>query len=411
MRQKIILCTVIIAVFSIIQVLTACGPDQPEKTEDGDAIHENHSNEQGNEHADEEEHVKLSPEALETLNLKTASVELRDLGGEIKTTAVIEPDQTRIAHVSPRIPGRAIDIKALLGDHVQKGRILAELDSIELGQAKADYLKAKANLQVARANYQREDRLYKKQISSEKEYLDAKGEFLRSEADQNTARETLRLLGLTDKEINNLSWSSGEHPPSHFPLLAPFDGTVVEKHIVLGELINPEDKPYVIADLTHLWIQLDIYEKDLEWINIGKDVTVKVDSLPDAQFKGTVTYISDILDESTRTAKARVEVDNLDRKLKPGMFATARISTPSMETKEVISIPGAAIQQIRGKTSVFVAENENIFELRELELGKEYGEYVEVVSGLKTGDIVVTGGGFYLKSVLLKEEIGEGDAD
>jgi cobalt-zinc-cadmium efflux system membrane fusion protein len=411
MRRKIILYTVIIAVFSIIQVMIGCGPDQSEKTEDGDAIHENHSDEQGEEHSDAEEHVKLSPEALKTLNLKTAPVELRDLGGEIKTTAVIEPDQTRIAHVSPRIPGRAIDIKTLLGDRVQKGRILAELDSIELGQAKADYLKAKANLQVARANYQREDRLYKKQISSEKEYLDAKGEFLRSEADQNTARETLRLLGLTDKEINNLSWSSGEHPPSHFPLLAPFDGTVVEKHIVLGELINPEDKPYVIADLTHLWIQLDIYEKDLEWINIGKDVTVKVDSLPDAQFKGTVTYISDILDESTRTAKARVEVDNLDRKLKPGMFATARISTPSMETKEVISIPGAAIQQIRGKTSVFVAENENIFELRELELGKESGEYVEVVSGLKTGDIVVTGGGFYLKSVLLKEEIGEGDAD
>ncbi|MEQ9618901.1 MAG: efflux RND transporter periplasmic adaptor subunit [Deltaproteobacteria bacterium] len=403
MKNKWIITISLILVLCTSPLLSGCGGSDSNKTGGSEQEHED----QAGEHSEEEGHIKLSPEALKTLSLETAPVELRNLGGEITTTAVIEPDQTRIAHVSPRIPGRAIEVKAFLGDRVTKGQILAELDSIELGQAKADYLKARANLQVARANYQREDRLYKKQISSEKEYLDAKGEFLRSEAEMNSSRETLRLLGLTDKEIDNLSWGSGKHPPSHFPLLAPFDGTVTEQHIVQGELIKPEDKPYTLADLSHLWIQLDIYEKDLGWVNTGKEVAIKVDSYPDAHFNGKLKYISDMLDESTRTAKARVELNNPDRKLKPGMFATAIISTPSAGTKEVISIPSSAIQQIRGKTSAFVAENENSFELRELELGNESGNFVEVLKGLTPGEKVVTTGGFYLKSLLLKEEMGE----
>jgi cobalt-zinc-cadmium efflux system membrane fusion protein len=410
MRRKIILITIVIAASSIIHVLTGCGDEQTPSTREGDAAHETHGDNPGGEHTENGGHISLSPKALETLNMETALVELRALGGEIQTTAVIEPDQTRIAHVSPRIPGRATDVKALLGDRVQKNQVLAELDSIELGQAKADYLKAKANLQVAQANYKREDRLYKKQISSEKEYLDAKGKFLRSEAELNTARETLRLLGITDNEIHSLKWSEGKHPPSNFPLTAPFEGTVIEKHIVLGELIKPEDKPYTIADLSHLWIQLDVYEKDLNWVNTGKEVSIKVDAYPDARFKGTVTYISDILDESTRTAKARVELKNSDYKLKPGMFATAEISAPSMETSDVVSIPVSAIQQIRSKPSVFVVEDENAFELRELELGKRAGDYVQVVDGVEPGETVVTTGGFYLKSLILKEEMGEGHA-
>lgn len=404
-KKWIFAISLIPVIFASAFVISCGGPDS-----DKMQVGENEPEAQTDEHSETENHIKLASEALETLNIKTTQVKLRNLGGEIATTAVIEPDHTRIAHVSPRISGRAIDIKAFLGDHVKKDQILAELDSIELGQTKAEYLKSKANLEVARANYDREDRLFKKQISSEKEYLEAKGEFLRSQAQINAARETLRLLGLTDEEIGKLTWERAEHPSSHFPLVAPFTGTVVEQHIVLGEFIKPEDKPYTIADLTHLWIQLDIYEKDLAWVNTGKEVTIKVDTFPDVHFNGTVTYISDLLDESTRTAKARVEINNSDRKLKPGMFATAIISTPSTGMKEVIAIPSSAIQKIRGKSSAFVAEDENSFELRKLELGKVSGEFVEVLSGLKSGDTVVTEGGFYFKSVLLKEELGEGHA-
>ncbi|TFG75020.1 MAG: efflux RND transporter periplasmic adaptor subunit [Thermodesulfobacteriales bacterium] len=362
------------------------------------------------EHSETQDHIKLSQEALTTLNLKTSVVERKPLSSEIKTTAVIEPNRTRIAHVSPRISGRVVDVKAFLGDSVQQGQVLAELDSIELGQTKAEYLESKANLEVARANYSRENRLFKKQITSEKEYLYAKAEFIRSESALNTALETLRLLGLSDEEIKSLKWGETDHPASIFPLIAPFTGTVVEQHIVLGEFIKPEDKPYTIADLSHLWIQLDIYEKDLRWVEVGKTVDIKVNAYPDENFEGKITYVSDILDESTRATKARVEILNMDGKLKPGMFATAIISIPSSDNEEVIVVPGTAIQQIEGKSAVFVQEGEDSFEMRGVSLGQHSGDYVQVLKGLSPGDVVVTEGGFYLKSALLKEELGEGHA-
>lgn len=362
------------------------------------------------EHSETQDHIKLSQEALTTLNLKTSVVERKPLSSEIKTTAVIEPNRTRIAHVSPRISGRVVDVKAFLGDSVQQGQVLAELDSIELGQTKAEYLESKANLEVARANYSRENRLFKKQITSEKEYLYAKAEFIRSESALNTALETLRLLGLSDEKIKSLKWGETDHPASIFPLIAPFTGTVVEQHIVLGEFIKPEDKPYTIADLSHLWIQLDIYEKDLRWVEVGKTVDIKVNAYPDENFEGKITYVSDILDESTRAAKARVEILNMDGKLKPGMFATAIISIPSSDNEEGIVVLSTAIQQIEGKSAVFVQEGEDSFEMRGVSLGQHSGDYVQVLKGLSPGDKVVTEGGFYLKSALLKEELGEGHA-
>jgi cobalt-zinc-cadmium efflux system membrane fusion protein len=401
MKKRSLQLTILISIFWTGIALISCSSEgEITKPED------KHTDE----HSETQDHIKLSQEALTTLNLKTSVVERKPLSSEIKTTAVIEPNRTRIAHVSPRISGRVVDVKAFLGDSVQQGQVLAELDSIELGQTKAEYLESKANLEVARANYSRENRLFKKQITSEKEYLYAKAEFIRSESALNTALETLRLLGLSDEEIKSLKWGETDHPASIFPLIAPFTGTVVEQHIVLGEFIKPEDKPYTIADLSHLWIQLDIYEKDLRWVEVGKTVDIKVNAYPDENFEGKITYVSDILDESTRAAKARVEILNMDGKLKPGMFATAIISIPSSDNEEGIVVLSTAIQQIEGKSAVFVQEGEDSFEMRGVSLGQHSGDYVQVLKGLSPGDKVVTEGGFYLKSALLKEELGEGHA-
>ncbi len=403
MTKKWIYMIGLILIISASAFLLSCGGNDSQQTQIKDNGQESYKDEHS-----EEGHVKLSEEALKTLNLQTEVVEQRPISSEIKTTAIIEPNRNRIAHVSPRISGRVVDVKAVLGDSVKKGMILAELDSIELGQTKAEYLESKANLEVARANYSRESRLFKKQITSEKDYLYAKAEFIRSESALNTAVETLRLLGLTNKEISSLKWQGKDKPTSNFPLIAPFTGTVVEQHIVLGEFIKPEDLPYTIADLSHLWIQLDIYEKDLRWIENGKSVDINVNAYPEEHFEGKVTYISDILDESTRTAKARVEILNTDGKLKPGMFATATVSIPSSDNKEVVVVSSSAIQQIEGETTVFVQESEDSFVMRGVSLGQETGDYIQVLQGLDPGDKVVTQGAFDLKSILQKEELGGG---
>jgi cobalt-zinc-cadmium efflux system membrane fusion protein len=353
-----------------------------------------------------EERIALSAEAQRTVAFRIVTVQRRGLEQEIRTTAVIESNANRLAHISPRIPGRVVEVKAFLGDVVKAGHILAELDSLELGQAKAAYLTAKADREIAQAHYQREERLFRQQISAEKEYLAARGEFLRADIQWKAARETLRLLGLADREIEQLDWRGGKQPLSRFPLLAPFAGTVVEKHVALGALLKPEDHPYTVADLSTLWVVLDIYEKDLNLIHVGAQARLMVDAYPGESFQGTITYISDLLDKTTRTAQARVEIANPDRKLKPGMFVMAVVTATMPNATEVLAIPAAAVHRVREQPVAFVREAEGVFVPRQLKLGYAAGEYVEILEGLTEGEQVVTEGGFYLKSALLREEMG-----
>jgi membrane fusion protein, heavy metal efflux system len=373
-------------------------------TKDSDHNHEAEK-EHAHREAGHDERIVLSPETLEITTFHVVPVKRQALQQETNVTAVVEPNENYVAHVSPRIAGRVVKVQALLGSNVTKGEVLAELDSLELGRAKAEYLKAKSNLQVARANYTREQRLFKQKISSEKEYLNAKGEFLAVDTEFKAAREALRLLGIRDQEIKNLSWGKKGNTLSRFPLLAPFSGTIVKKHITLGELIKPEDKPYTIADLSTVWVLADVYEKNLGRIRAGARARIELDAYPGQYVQGDVTYVSDLLDENTRTAQARIVIPNSKREFKPGMFASVTILSPLDDGGFVTVVPGTAIHRVRGEPMAFVRESEREFAPRELELGRNTGPYVEVLRGLKEGEEVVTEGGFYLKSALLKEEM------
>ncbi len=351
------------------------------------------------------ERVALSAEARLTTAIATVAVEERQLRDEIRATAVIKPNENRLAHVSPPIPGRAIAVKAVLGDQVEPGQSLALLDSLELGEKKSAFLQARTNLEVARRNYEREAGLFKQRISSEKDYLEAKGDFERSDAAFRAAREALRLVGIADADIERITWGGRGEALSHFPIVSPFRGTVIEQHVVAGELVRPEDKVYAIADLRTLWILLDVYEKDLGRVAVGKDVEVRVDAYPEARFHGKIAYLSDVLDESTRTARARVEVDNADGRLRPGMFATAIIALPDAGSRPVVVVPDAAISRLRGHPTAFVEESPGSYLVRPLTLGRQVGGLAEVRAGLQPGERVVTGGAFTLKSLLLKDEL------
>jgi membrane fusion protein, heavy metal efflux system len=357
-----------------------------------------------------EDVVELSPEAIQAASIESTPAALRRFGGEIRATAVVKPNQNRLAHVAPRISGRIVEVKALLGDIVEQGQTLARLDSLELGEKKSAFLQARTSLEVARRNYEREKRLFGKQISSEKEYVEAKGEFERSEALYHATREALRLVGIPDEEIEKITWGGKREPLSRFPLVAPFPGTVVEQHATLGELSRPEDTLYTIADLTTLWIVIDVFEKQFAHVAIGQKAAVTIKAYPGERFTGTITYLGQFLDEKTRATQARVEVENRDGRLRPGMFATASIATAPAEGPETIAVPSEAIQRIHGKPVAFVEEKPGRYAIRQLAVGEDSGADVQVVSGLAAGERVVTRGGFYLKSTLLKGEI-VGDAD
>jgi cobalt-zinc-cadmium efflux system membrane fusion protein len=400
-HKKLIFAVAVLAVFAG----SGCGG----KTESqSNRAEEKHQNEKAGgekkgeqKHAQEKDRVRLSPEALKNAGIKTAPATAQALADTITVTATISHNQDRLFHVTPRITGRVVEMRVSIGSAVKTGTLLAVLDSTELGQTKAEYLKAQTLLELAKASYEREKSLFDQKIAAKKDVLAAEAEYRKAEAEARTLHERLRLYGLSDQTIANLN-----HSPSHYFLTSPAPGVVIEKEISNGEVVEAGKKVFTISDLSTVWVLLNIYEKDLAKVQKGSAVKIQTESYPGEAFTGKITYVGDVVEPQTRTVSVRVEVANPRGRLKPGMFATAEISAGN-SAKQAILIPSSAIQRFDGRPAVFLQQQDGSFTKRDLELGRGFGGNVEVKSGLKEGDPVVVAGAFTLKSELLK---GEGEA-
>lgn len=380
---------------------TACGSGEPaENDRDESAL---------TEEALDEGVIELSPQMLAREEFTTAAVEKRSLAPELNTTGQVDFAEGLLAHVTPRIPGRVHEVQATLGDRVKKGQVLIIIDSIELGQAKAAYLQAKAQEDLARQNFERERGLYTDRITSEREMFAAKAAHLESRASLRNAEETLHLYGLSDQKIGALAHESPA--ASLLPVRAPLSGKVVEKHVAVGELVTPERNLFSIADLSRVWIWIDIYERDLRHVHLEDDVQVEVDAFPGEAFGGKVSYLSDQVDTDTRTVRARVDVENPQRMLRPGMFARVRISDPHQVAQNdgSLAIPEACVLRNGDGFIAFVALDATRFERRAITIGRRGEGYIEILSGLDFGEQVVSDGAFLLKSRASKADQMLGD--
>jgi membrane fusion protein, heavy metal efflux system len=345
--------------------------------------------------------VKLSAQEIQEEGIRVESILPRKIDQVLTLTAVIEANRDRLAHVAPRVPARIVKVTANLGDRVSTGQALATLDSSDVGEAHAAYLQARSELGVSRAAYDRAEKLQLAQIIAQKEFLRVRGDFERAQAAFHAAEDRLRMLGVDVKS------AADDKAVSMFPLRSPFTGTVIEKHAILGELADPEKSLFTIADLSTLWIEADLYEKDLGRVKAGSAAEIEVAAYPDIVFRGKLTYVSDVMDAKTRTVKARIEVPNAERRLKPQMFANARIGTTTQ--REVIALPVDAVTLIEGRSSVFVQEHD-AFEARVVSTGDRLGEMLVITGGLAPEDRVVVEGTFALKARMLKSALGEGHA-
>jgi membrane fusion protein, heavy metal efflux system len=174
-----------------------------------------------------------------------------------------------------------------------------------------------------------------------------------------------------------------------------------------GEVINPEKTLFMVADLATLWVVIDVYEKDISRLRVGAGVKVSVTAFPGKIFKGKVSYIADVVDEKTRTEKARVTIDNTSGLLKPGMFATVLTEATRGGSERRITVPEEAVLIDGGKQCVFVQVSPDKFQRREIETGRMLGKTLEVIAGLQPGERVAVQGAFILKSELKKGELGE----
>ena len=346
--------------------------------------------------------LKLTAEAIEAAGIKTEEIAEAEIVDQLIVTATIRPNQDRITHVSPRVSGRIVKVQAKLGDPVKAGQTLAVLDSLEVGEAHSAYLQTKTQVAVAKADFERAEKLHGDQIIAQKDHLRAHAEFEKAKASFAAASDNLRMLGV------NAAPADDGRAVSTFPLSTPFAGTVIEKHAILGELAQPDKSIFTVADLSRLWIEANLFEKDLGRVKTGADAVVTVDAYPGEAFQGKLTYIAAVVDKESRTVQARVEVANPGGRLKPEMFATAAIRTTGTKggAGKALLLPQEAVVLMQGQPTVFVAEGDG-FEPRPVELGDKLRGKVVIKSGIKSGEKVVTAGTYALKARLLKSQIGD----
>lgn len=315
---------------------------------------------------------------------------------------------------------------------------LKKMKHLDLGENRSALISTYSEVVFSRATYVREKDLFEKKISSGNEYLEAENAYKKAEAEFASARDRisfdikrsllettraqniaafsfraaerqLHLLGLSDSDVKSLASGKETHEAlTRYAIQAPFDGTVIEKHITQGEKVEDDADLYTLCNLETVWVICSVYEKDIARVKLGQAAGFSVKAYPDQSFTGKVTWIADTIDEETRTLKLRVEVDNKDRLLKPGMFAKVVLG---VETKRnAITVPLSAIQRQKGEVIVFVAEGGGRFERREVSLGSRTASKVEIISGLQVGEKVVTSGSFILKSELEKAGFHAGHA-
>jgi len=365
--------------------------------------HEGHNGEKEG-HEGHDEHgeagvVKMAAEVQKQNGVVVAAATKQHIAGVISATGKVEANADRIAHVSPRISGKIVSVKASLGDSVAAGQALVTLDSVELGEALNRYHQSKTKLALAQSNMDRIKNLVEKKIAARKDILQAETDYKTAQTELHTDEERLSLYGVSVSILKD-----GNPKKPLLPVRSPISGIITEKHAIVGELSDPSKSLYTVADLSTVWVMVDINEKDLAKVRKGQAATVIVGAFPDLKMKGRITYIADLVDQATRTVKARIEVANPGRKLKPEMFATVELALAA-DAPSVLAVPEDALQDLDGKKVVFVAEHEAEFEARQVRTGRAAGGMIEIVDGLKEGERYAIKGAFILKSEIKKGEL------
>jgi cobalt-zinc-cadmium efflux system membrane fusion protein len=296
--------------------------------------------------------------------------------------------------VVPRLAGVVVRVAKNLGDKVTRGEVLAILESQALADLKSEHHATQTRLELARGNLEREKRLWEEKISAQQDYLASRQAAVEAEIAHNNVEQKLTALGLTHEAVMR----SGTGSLTRYEVRAPIDGIVTEKHLAAGEAVKEDASIFTIADLSAVWAEMTIYPKDLGSVKLGQKVTVRASAL-NAEAEGKVSYVGSLIGEQTRSAKARVTLQNPEGSWRPGLFVTVDLVQDESEVPVAVSMD--AIQTLREAKVVFGRFGE-FFEARPVELGRSDGKTVEVLSGLAPGTPYAASNSFVLKADLGK---------
>lgn len=351
--------------------------------------------------------VELNAEALAHARIETVAVTTKSISEPLAATGRLTINENAAARIGSPVEGRISRALVNVGDYVRSGQPVVLVHSHELAQAQADYAKARANitrlekaLAYAQAEKARADRLLAAKALSAREQM-------RAEADVNTATIELEQakteLERADEFLHHLGVKDIKQ--EDVVIASPINGYVLKRDITIGTVVNPATDLLTIANLSTLWAIAEVPERLAASVHTGQQVRLTVAAFGEQTFTGRVTHIAETLNPETRTMQVRCQVENPGGKLRPEMFVNVHIETKPSAPMPVI--PHDAVQEVKGERVVFVPINQNVFEKKSIQTGRELGDWVEVVSGLNEGQRVVTRGAFFIKSAFLKSSMSE----
>lgn len=401
-KQIVLAAGIVIGIAAVLSIILFAGmnPAARPVDEHDHATEAAAGADESEEHAEGELH--LDADQLAEYGVVFAEAGAGTIATPLRLTGEIRVNEDAVAHVVPRVPGVAQTVYAGLGERVRAGQVLAVLSSRELAAIKSAYLSSLERLKLAERNFQREEELWKQRVSPEQDYLAARNEKAEAEIARREAEESLHALGLNESAVRALA-EQQDQAIARYELVAPLSGVISYRHITLGELVRDDGAAFMITDLSSVWLELTIYQRDLSAVRAGESIEVETGA--GTIRRGVIVFIDPRIDEETRTARARVVLANDDGALRPGQFVTA--SLPGEKARVAVAVPLTALVHTDEGTAVFVQEGE-IIRLRPVTVGRRGSDLVEIVGGLAAGERFVAVGGFTLKSELARETFGHG---
>jgi cobalt-zinc-cadmium efflux system membrane fusion protein len=316
-----------------------------------------------------------------------------DVRETLRVPARIEADETRMARVGAPVAGRITDLAATIGQDVRRGQVLATINSTELSTAQLAYIRSQSQRQIAARAAARAQQLHDADVIAAVELQRRQNELTLADAEVGATRDQLKVLGMSQGALNRLADTRTINSVAQ--IVASVSGTVIERKVTEGQVVQPADTVYVVADLSRIWVVADIPEQSAGLVSVGESVAVEIPALPERRIPGALSFVSPIVSPETRTVRARIDLSNADREYKPAMLASMLIRGKAQRR---LTVPVAAVVREENRDYVFVQAAPGRYVLKPVSLGTEYEERRAVTSGLAAEDQVVVEGAFHLNN-------------
>ena len=342
--------------------------------------------------------VELSADLQKKVTLmKVGQADIREV---LRIPGSIQVDEQRMAKIGAPVTGRITDIDAVLGQHVKQGQALATLNSTELAQNQLVYIKALQQIDLQSKAVERARVLLEADVISKAEVQRRESELSAAKADLNAASDQLQVLGMTSQGVAKLLKTSQMH--SFSTVTARISGTVISRKINLGQVVQPADELFIVADLSKVYAVAEVPERQIDLIEKGQEVDILIPSINEKPIKGKLVYVSDIVNPETRTVMVRSELSNLKREIKPDMLVSMLVQSKPIAK---LSVPVKSIVRQNDKNYVFVQISANKYRMREVEVGDDFNGMLAITSGVEESEIIVTDGAFHLNNERKRKEL------